>query len=197
MIKNIVIDFGNVIYKVDLLAAHRKYYEIAKSTGVLLDFNILNGIIDKYECGKINTNEFRNNIRNLLRWKASDEEFDLVWNSILIEPFEYSEEAINKLSEKCNLYLLSNTSPLHYERFYNEMKQIFNKFNKLYFSFQVGYKKPSAPIYKHTLRESQIIAQETIFLDDIQENIDKFVLLGVQGIKISDNFTLKDFALSF
>ena len=133
MIKNIIIDFGNVIYKVDLLAAHKKFYEIAKSNGLLLDFNLLNGIIDKYECGKINTIEFRDSIRNLLGWEASDEEFDLVWNSILIEPFEYSEEAINKLAEKYNLFLLSNTSPLHFDRFFPEMKPVFDKFKKLYF----------------------------------------------------------------
>ncbi|MCX8054525.1 MAG: HAD-IA family hydrolase [Ignavibacteria bacterium] len=197
MIKNIIIDFGNVIYKVDLLAAHKQFFEIAKSTGIIPDFNIINTIIDKYECGKINTAEFRDNIRGLLHWAATDEEFDFVWNSILIEPFEYSEEAIHKLSEKYNLYLLSNTSPLHYEKFSSGMKQVFNRFNKLYFSFEVGYKKPSAQIYKHTLIDAQIIAQETIFLDDIQDNIDKFSLLGVQGIRISENFTLKDFAFSF
>ena len=197
MIKNIIIDFGNVIYKVDLLAAHKKFYEIKKSNGLLLDFNLLNGIIDKYECGKINTIEFRDSIRNLLGWEASDEEFDLVWNSILIEPFEYSEEAINKLAEKYNLFLLSNTSPLHFDRFFPEMKPVFDKFKKLYFSFEIGYKKPSAQIYKHTLFDAQIIAQETMFLDDIQENIDMFALLGVRGLQISEKFTLKDFALSF
>lgn len=197
MIKNIVIDFGNVIYKVDVLAAHRKFFEIAKLNKVESNSQKINQIIDNYECGKITTNEFRENIKRLLDWNVNNDEFDHIWNSILIAPFDYSSDAINVLSRKYDLYLLSNTSKLHFDVFINEVKNIFEKFKKLYFSFEIGYKKPSIDIFKYVLQDANIIPQETVFLDDIQENLDAFSSLGVKGILINEKFNLKDFAMSF
>lgn len=197
MIKNLIIDFGNVIYKVDLLAAHRKFYEIAQLSKIQPDFTKINEIIDQYECGKLETFEFRDRIKTLLKWNATDNEFDNVWNSVLVGLFDFAEQSIISLSKKYNLFLLSNTSPLHYEKFKNEVENIFNNFEEIFFSFEIGYKKPHAQIFKYVLSNAKLAPQETLFLDDIQENIDKFSLLGVQGVLISQNFTLKDFTLNF
>ncbi len=197
MIKNLIIDFGNVIYKVDLLAAHRKFYEIAKISCINPNFQKINEIIDLYECGKLKTYEFRDNIKNLLKWNTTDKDFDNVWNSILLGPFEFAEYSIANLAKKYNLFLLSNTSPLHYNKFKYEVDSIFKYFKELFFSFEIGYKKPHAQIFKYAISRSNIIPQETLFLDDIQENIDKFRLLGVQGVLIHEKFTLKDFALNY
>ena len=106
---------------------------------------------------------------------------DLVfaWNAILLDFPQKRLDFLKELSasKKYRLFLLSNTNDLHIksvqnslgDEFYNEFKNCFEQF---YLSHEINFRKPDAEIYEFVLNENNLIADETLFVDDLKENTD-------------------------
>ena len=50
----------------------------------------------------------------------------------------------------------------------------------MYFSFEVGMRKPDAEIYLHVLQQNDLSPKRTLFVDDKKENTDAAQALGLQ-----------------
>ena len=80
--------------------------------------------------------------------------------------------------------MLSNTNDLHISSvqnclgtdFYNEFK---NSFEQFYLSHEINFRKPDSEIYEFVLNENNLIADETLFVDDLKENTDAANTLGI------------------
>jgi putative hydrolase of the HAD superfamily len=59
-------------------------------------------------------------------------------------------------------------------------------FDHLTWSCELLTAKPDPEIYRHTLEKLGIAAEETIFIDDLQRNIDAAKALGIDGILFTD-----------
>lgn len=62
-------------------------------------------------------------------------------------------------------------------RFYGAFYQCFEK---VYFSFEVGMRKPDTEIYLHVLQQNDLSPKRTLFVDDKKENTDAAQALGLQ-----------------
>lgn len=60
------------------------------------------------------------------------------------------------------------------------------RFDVLVWSYQLKMAKPDPAIYLYTLRELDVEAAETLFLDDKLENVEAAQALGMRGILFSD-----------
>jgi hypothetical protein len=83
------------------------------------------------------------------------------------------------------LYILSNTSPLHtpvFEQMYLEAagSPVKDFFKKIYYSFEIGWHKPDAEAWEHVISDARIVPQETLFLDDNQ--IFTFLIIPQQAL---------------
>ncbi len=180
MIKNIIFDFGDIFINLDKEAT---YKELAK-LGVT---EITEEMIQQYyqfEMGLISTEEFI----NFFNKKFSIPKKDLVfaWNAILLEFPKHRLEFLKKLvaTNKYRIFLLSNTNDLHISwiqndwgmELYNEFKNCFEQF---YLSHEINFRKPNANIYEFVLKENNLEASETIFVDDLKENTNAAKKLGV------------------
>jgi putative hydrolase of the HAD superfamily len=54
-------------------------------------------------------------------------------------------------------------------------------FEKFYLSHEIHYRKPDADIYEFVLKENELQASESFFIDDTQENPDAAAQLGIGG----------------
>jgi len=83
------------------------------------------------------------------------------------------------------LFLLSNTNDLHMEsvrqqmgmEHYNRFK---NSFDVFYLSYEMGMRKPDEEIFQFVLDQNNLTAEETFFVDDVQENTDAAARLGIR-----------------
>jgi putative hydrolase of the HAD superfamily len=66
------------------------------------------------------------------------------------------------------------------------------RFDVLVWSYLLRVAKPEAAIYLHTLHELGVKAEEALFLDDKQENIDAALALGMKAILFVDENQLRD-----
>jgi FMN phosphatase YigB (HAD superfamily) len=106
------------------------------------------------------------------------EEFCTSWNALLELETILPEALFERLSAECRLALLSNTDPIHVAHI--EATYPFVRFFPVrVYSCRVGASKPAPVIYHHALRELDVLPQETIFIDDIRENVIAAEALGI------------------
>lgn len=172
MIKNLIFDFGDVFINLDKKGAMSN---ALKSFGIKNFSEEIQSINARYEQGHITTDKFiafyLENFQNLDRVS-----FLNLWNSILKDFPNERLLFIKKLAEekKYKLILLSNTNELHINwikekvDFYEEFKSYFHEF---YLSHEIKLRKPNKNIYEFVLNENNLKAEETLFIDDTEENI--------------------------
>ncbi len=147
-IKNILFDLGGVILDINVQATLKQFYELG-FPAELMQFpnSMTTDLYYKYETGKLNTEQFRNQIRKAAGIEMTDRAFDEAWNAMLVRFPEERVALLKELSKRYNLYMLSNTSALHvkvFEKMYLDSagKSMHEVFDKIYYSHEIGWHKP-------------------------------------------------------
>jgi len=180
MIKNIILDFGDIFINLDKEIVFR---EIQKRGNNITPELI--AISTSYEVGEITSEEFLKGLQ-LTFTKAKQKELIGIWNGMLLDFPDYRLEFLEQLAKekKYRLFLLSNTNALHisevihrmgtnkYERF----KQSFEQF---YLSHEIHLRKPNTDIYEFVIEQNKLLPVETLFIDDTKENTDAANTLGI------------------
>ena len=181
MIKNIVFDFGDVFINLDKEAT---FVALAK-LGVEEITDEMLTIAKKYEVGAIPTEAFVSFFQK--EFSIANDQLIDAWNAILLEFPKRRLQFLKDLatSNKYRLFLLSNTNELHISwiqkdwgmSLYNEFKNCFEQF---YLSHEIALRKPNADIYEYVLKENNLVAAETYFVDDTKENTVAAEKLGIK-----------------
>ena len=85
-----------------------------------------------------------------------------------------------------NLFLLSNTDELHFPYIKEKFPAVNIFDNGLMLSYQLGYTKPEKEIYEKALSIYNLNPNETVFIDDREENITAAKELNIKGIVHKD-----------
>lgn len=179
MINAIIFDFGDVFINLDKKAT----FDGLKKMGLSEwneDLNQLNFLFEK---GKISQENFLSGIQKHTP-NATTEEILETWNAILLDFPLYRLEFLQMLSKKYRLFLLSNTDSIHIERFEQKSgvsfyRDFYQCFEKVYFSYEMGMRKPDAEIFNYVLKKHDLQAKRTLFIDDKKENTDAALSLGL------------------
>ncbi len=180
MIKNIIFDFGDVFVNLDKKRAMDQARNLFGKDTLSEEIHAINTL---YEQGLISTDEFLEFY--LDNFPDLDKESLLeAWNSILKDFPTHRLDYLRQLAadKKYKLILLSNTNELHVNwikenvDFYEEFKAIFDAF---YLSHEIQLRKPNPNIYEFVLKENNIKAEESLFIDDMEENIISASKLGI------------------
>jgi len=180
MINTIIFDFGDVFINLDKQATINSL----KKLGLSQWNEDLNQLNLQFEKGQIPQENFLLGIQKHIP-NASIDEILNAWNAILLD-FPLSRlEFVQKLSKKYRLFLLSNTDAIHIETFEREngvsfYSDFYQCFEKIYFSFEMGMRKPDAEIFNYILKKHDLSAKRTLFVDDKKENTDAALSLGFQ-----------------
>lgn len=180
MIDAIVFDFGDVFINLDKEATPNSF----KKLGLSSWNKNLEQLNFQFEKGEITVENFLGGIQKEIP-NVSIEEIRLAWNAILTDFPLHRLEFLKQLSLKYRLFLLSNTDAIHIATFEKNngtafCSEFYNCFEKVYFSFKVGMRKPDPAIYEFVLKEQKLQAKNTLFVDDKKENTDAALLLGMQ-----------------
>ena len=195
-IKNILFDLGGVILDINVQATLKQFYELG-FPAELMQFpnSMTTDLYFKYETGKLNTEQFRNQIRKAAGVEMTDRAFDEAWNAMLVRFPEERVALLKELSKRYKLYMLSNTSALHvkvFEKMYLDLagESMHQVFDKIYYSHEIGWHKPDREAWEYVIRDAGIKAEETLFLDDNIHNIKASQELGFQAIHIHERTSL-------
>lgn len=180
MINAIIFDFGDIFINLDKPATISGLQKLGmKEWNKELDQLNLS-----FETGSISPEDFIGGFQKQLP-NASKEDILRAWNAVLADfPF-YRLEFLQELSKKYRLFLLSNTDSIHINTFEEKSgisfyKDFYACFEKVYFSFDIGMRKPDPKIYQFVLDQNNLIADNTLFVDDKTENTDSAATLGIK-----------------
>jgi glucose-1-phosphatase len=201
-IKNIIFDYGNVIFAIDF----KQVQQSLKALGIS-DVDQFYGhlqqdeIFDLFDRGQITAAEFRNRIREKAgNSKLTDEQIDNAWNSILVGIADGNHDLLLKLKDKYRTFLLSNINEIHYNFIMKYLKSDFgfdnndHLFEKLYYSHFTGMRKPEPAIFEKVLSENNLNPAETLFIDDSPQHLESAKKLGIQTYLMKAPDTIVAFA---
>jgi len=160
-------DIGNVLLAFDFLPA------LNSLKGANPDPNAIDKIIaakDDFEAGETPLEEYIILIRKLLDFNGSEAELFTAWNSIFTEIPETFQLAHSLKAQGHRLILFSNINPIH-GPYCVEQHQLDERFNHAVFSYEIGAIKPHDAFFTRAFEKYQIIPEETIYIDDLPENI--------------------------
>ncbi len=185
-IKNLLFDLGGVLLNID----YNKTADAFKKLGVL-QFDELysqsgaNHLFEELETGKISNDNFYNAIEQYCAAATTKEQIKNAWNAMLLNFRIKSLNCLEELSEKYNVYLLSNTNSIHLKAFAKIFEEETGKsslddyFIKAYYSHSIQQRKPYPATYEFVLSDAGLNAEETLFIDDSIVNIE-----GAREVKL-------------
>jgi putative hydrolase of the HAD superfamily len=102
--------------------------------------------------------------------------------SEISNPYPYACDWLSRIKDMgYNVYLLSNFGKFPFETLLSKYE--FVKFaDGRVVSYEIEEVKPEPAIYQYLLQKYGLVPQETVFIDDRQENIETAKRLGIHGI---------------
>jgi putative hydrolase of the HAD superfamily len=200
-IKNIIFDYGNVIFNIDFKLAQNAFTGLGiANAGNFFGHLQQDAIFDAFDRGEITAKQFRDRLRSLTgKPNLSDGQIDKAWNSMLLGIAEGNHELLLKLKSKYRTFLMSNINDIHYRYIMAYLRKEFNfegndhLFEKTYYSHLVGKRKPDTAFFQQILDENKLNAAETLFIDDSPQHLEGAKQLGIQTFLMTAPDTLQLF----
>ncbi len=201
-IKNIIFDLGGVIINLD----NRRTEEAFTALGIknfrdYFGHGFAASFFSDYEIGKISDQEFIGGLRQLGGLSQVPEQTIVDgWNALLLDFPPERIRLISELRKTYRLFLFSNTNALHLAA----LRQIWSNsfdgdgalddyFEKTYYSHLMGMRKPDPESFGVILKENNLKAQETLFVDDAIVNVEGAEQAGLKGLFLRPGISLLDF----
>jgi len=136
--------------------------------------------------GKINSNEFW--VRFSLRYgkKVKEELFGKFFHPGIIQG---TKDIIEKLRNNSRVVCGTNTIDSHYYYLLNQ--GCYKIFDEVYSSTLMGISKPDPDFYRYILKKEGITPENTVFVDDTEENIVSAQKIGINSILFTDPESLR------
>ena len=186
--KALIFDMGGVLVDLDIEDCKRAFKEEIGYFKIdeIIDPCHQKGIYGDLEEGKLSADDFRRIVLADSRPDASEEGVDKAMWHILVGIEPYKIQLLKRLSEKYDLYMLSNNNAICLPR----SRQLFAEagapleeiFRKCYFSFEMKALKPSETFYKAVMDDMGIAPEDMLFIDDSQRNVDGALRAGLPAV---------------
>lgn len=187
-IDTILFDLGGVLLDV----SYERTVAAFKANGVA-NFDALytqakqDHLFDQFEVGAISPSEFRDEVRARTGIGLSDEAINDSWNAILGTLPQERVQMIERLKERYQVLLLSNTNAIHVEAFstliheQNGIADFKSLFHGAYYSNEIGMRKPNEEVFNYVLEKHDASPNSTLFIDDTQHHVDGSIAAGLNG----------------
>lgn len=200
-VTSFLFDLGSVIVDVDPQKTIDAFHTIFTPpqreklgcfTGEALAGDYVAGFLNDYQVGHISTDQFLQFIRDFCYADVSDETIIDAWLRMLVGISDEVERLLQNI-HRCGLkiYILSNINELHVNWLKNNAP-ILDLAEKCFFSNEIHLAKPDKACYEYVLAHSDIVPQETLYVDDLPQNIEAGKIFGFQTLLARDKSWMTD-----
>lgn len=189
-ITTLLFDLGNVLFDLDIPATEKSLSRIlGDQTSEFKDKAIRARFFEQYETGRISDQGFIAYIQSHSRPGTTEAEITSAWNAMLLGMPADRLRWLKELRKLYRVALLSNTNALHITWVRNYLDQQHgerhfeeNCFDRVYYSHEIGARKPNQAAFQHVLDDLGISPSDMLFIDDIQENTRAALSMGIASI---------------
>ena len=191
-IKSIIFDLGGVLLNISYQNAIEEFEKLGiENSSAFYSKKLQTNIFNLLETGEISENEFVKVIKQSYK-SITPKQIIYAWNSMLLNLPKNRINFLINLKKKYQIFLLSNTNEIHINKFKNimgeeEYNKFYNLFNKIYYSHEIGMRKPNAEAFRLILDENNLKTKEVLFIDDSPQHIEGAKKLGMQTYHLKDN----------
>ena len=186
MIRTIIFDLGGVIITIDHQQAVRRFEELGlKDAAQRLDPYTQGGIFGDLELGKINPDEFCQELSKLVGRALTYEECRYCWLGYCGDIPQRNLDVLKQLrAEGYRLVLLSNTNPFMMSfilssAFDGQGHSLEYYLDALYLSYKMKVMKPSEEFFRRVLMAEKTPPSECLFVDDGPRNVASASQIGI------------------
>ena len=187
-IKNIIFDLGGVILNLDYSKTVKEFHKLGLNNfSKLYSKKKQSKIFDDFEKGRFSAEKFIFLIKQAEKIKIKDSDFVNAWNAMLLEIPKERMDFIKRLKKDYNIYLLSNTNEIHIKKFEadlrknNWLRDFQDCFDQVYYSSNMGMRKPDYDCFNKVLEDHNLKAHETLFIDDSLQHIEGAKKVGINA----------------
>lgn len=187
-IKALIFDMGGVLVDLDIEDCKNAFKSLLGYDKIdeLIDPCHQKGIYGDLEEGTLSAEDFRKIVLADSRPGSAPQLVDQAMYHILVGIAPYKAEMLKKLSESYDLYMLSNNNPICLPRSRKLFEEVGapldETFRKSFFSFEMKALKPSEAFYKAVVEEIGLPAEQMLFIDDSQKNVDGSIAAGLPAV---------------
>lgn len=188
MNKTVIFDMGGVLVDLDIEDCKKVFREELGYAGIdaIIDACHQKGIYGDLEEGTLSAEDFRAIVLAESNPGTTPEEVDRAMSHILVGIAPYKVELLKRMAEKYDLCMLSNNNPIclpfSSKMFDDAGIPLVEIFRKCYMSFEMKALKPSETFYKAVLADIGRAAEDVIFIDDSQRNVDGAIAAGMPAV---------------
>ncbi len=203
MIKDIVFDFGGVLTTIDTNRALARFRELGLSNPKdYINSYCQKGPFFALENGDINAEEFCDELGQLCQRSISYDDAKFAWCGFITEVHVEYLEFLQQLRSQYRLSVLSNTNPFiqswaRSPQFTPCGKSLDDYFDMLFLSYCMGCSKPGEEIYHKMLASGSMLAEETLFVDDSDKNLEAAAKVGIKTLKVENGEDWREKLLIF
>ena len=198
-IKNIIFDLGGVLLNNDINRTRDGFKNLGVHNIEELFFHgHAADFFKDYEIGKINDQEFIESLKGMIGSSATDQDVIDSWNAMLGDFPKRRIDWLKDLKKKYRLFLFSNTNAIHLEMFQAIYRNSYGGtgldelFEKAYYSHVIKMRKPDIASFQFILKDSNLKAEETLFIDDSLINVEAARQAGMQAIHLEPGTDVTD-----
>lgn len=192
VIKNIIFDLSEVIIS--------GYYGTEKIIASNTDVSE-----EEFEKRRLEVNDF---FLDVMRGNHTEEEYwqgllaGTNWNISIDELKKFVRlnlnrrvpgtlDLINRIGKNYNLILLSDHVK-EWMEYIIQNNDGLSRFNKRFFSYEYGKVKSDSDVFEYLIHQTQIIPEETVFIDDSLVNVQNAQKSGIDAILFTDADSLEE-----
>jgi len=199
-IENIIFDLGGVVVDLDIPSCIQAFAKLGiVPQGITLEQLSRGGIPKDWEMrelmhamdvGKMSAREFVDLMLKAARPGTTAEDIVEAFDRIIRLP-GHRLRWLKELRQNHRVYLLSNIGELHWNETCRQAQALGTPieecFDEVFLSYRLRMVKPDPNIFQHLIRQTGIVPQETLYIDDLPDNIRAGEALGLQAYKIDCN----------
>lgn len=179
--ENILFDYGGIFFDIE----HQRTVQAFNQLSGLTDFGTLFSkhdqveIFSLLETGKISKEIFLPQLKKLLALThIPDQKIIDAWCAMLIKIPQERVDFLRELKKTKKIFMLSNINQIHedfaqdYIAKHEYLKDFYSLFDHVYFSHQIGLRKPDAEVFEYVCFKSKLKKNTTLFLDDSIQHVE-------------------------
>ncbi|MGH7484181.1 MAG: HAD family hydrolase [bacterium] len=184
-------DLGNTVIR---LAYERVLAAICADSSLtrdeLVDLLEEPGAYRDMERGAVSFYEFYEFLCDHAGYRGSIREFHRVWSDFFDGTVPGIEDLLDRIRERYRVAYLTNSNEIHAEIIPTRFAGLFQKDEPFVFSHRIKTAKPDPDFFRKALESIGATAQESVFIDDLLENVLGARAVGIRAFQFADARTL-------
>lgn len=183
-------DVGNVLLRFSHRKILRKFaWAVGRHPVKITRLLWRERVVERIETGEVGGEEIHRLFREELGYRGTYAGFRRLWcDHFTLDRGTHA--LLKRVATRVPTYLLSNTNALHFD-YIRERYAFPSQVRGMILSHEVGLRKPDPAIYRAALKLAKTRPEETLFVDDLAENVAAAEKLGLIAIRFKSAADLR------